>query len=232
MHPLGYNTVWKNPKGLLSSASYCGAMVRKFDDWWRTVPADLKTKARTTRDRDTLTKLAAASHPLIIRNVLLNPMVTEPMVVRMAARRPTRPEPLTEIWLSPRWCAQHAVRRADVDPDLGARVAGPDDEHVAGDELRRVAVVGGVQLHDVPRELGGERRRTGLPVVARGQDDVVGPERLRAGGHQEPVDLAEETVDVNAEPDREVESLDVLLQVLDHLVLGGEPVAGRERSLR
>jgi len=41
-----YNGVCKNPKRLLSSVSPTGGMVRKFDDWWKTVPADLKAKAR------------------------------------------------------------------------------------------------------------------------------------------------------------------------------------------
>jgi hypothetical protein len=41
-----YNAVWKNPKRLLSSDFTIGGMVRKFEDWWRNVPADLKAKAR------------------------------------------------------------------------------------------------------------------------------------------------------------------------------------------
>jgi hypothetical protein len=63
----------------------------------------------------------------VVRNALLNPRLTEPLVVRMAARRPARPEPLVEIWSSPRWTARHAVRRALVfnpylPPDVGAKI--------------------------------------------------------------------------------------------------------------
>ena len=36
----------KKPKTLIKFGFPFGGMVRKFDDWWRTVPADLKTKAR------------------------------------------------------------------------------------------------------------------------------------------------------------------------------------------
>ena len=71
----------------------------------------LKTKARTVRDPDALARLALASQPSVVRNLLLNPRLTEPDVVRLAARRPARSEPLVEVWRS-RWGARHAVRRA------------------------------------------------------------------------------------------------------------------------
>jgi len=87
----------------------------------------LKTKARTTRDPDELTRLASSSHPSVVRNVLLNPRATEPLVVRIAARRPARPEPLLEICRSARWSVSHAVRRAlafnpYLSPDAGAKL--------------------------------------------------------------------------------------------------------------
>ena len=44
--------------------------------------------------------------------MLINPRLTEALVVRIAARRPARPEPLVEIWKSSRWSVRHAVRRA------------------------------------------------------------------------------------------------------------------------
>lgn len=87
----------------------------------------LKTRARVTTDPDELSRLAAASDPSVVRNVLLNPRLTEELVVRIAARRPARPEPLVEIWKSPRWSLRHAVRRALVfNPylplDIGSKV--------------------------------------------------------------------------------------------------------------
>ncbi|MFL5320987.1 MAG: hypothetical protein ACJ790_15095 [Myxococcaceae bacterium] len=72
----------------------------------------LKTKARLTRDRDTLTKLLTVSHPDVIRNALLNPRLTEQTVVNTAARRPSRPEPLWEIFKSEKWGVRHQIRRA------------------------------------------------------------------------------------------------------------------------
>jgi hypothetical protein len=84
----------------------------------------LKTRARITRNPDELSRLAVASNASVIREVLKNPRLTEDLVVRIAARRPARPEPLEEIWRSPRWNKQPAVRRALVfNPYLNPEVA-------------------------------------------------------------------------------------------------------------
>ena len=84
----------------------------------------LKTRARITRNPDELSRLAVASNASVIREVLKNPRLTEDLVVRIAARRPARPEPLEEIWRSPRWNRQPAVRRALVfNPYLSPEVA-------------------------------------------------------------------------------------------------------------
>ncbi|MCP3164477.1 hypothetical protein [Myxococcus qinghaiensis] len=87
----------------------------------------LKQQARLTRDPDTLSRLATVSNPSVLRNVLINPRLTEDLVVRIAARRPARPEPLLEIWRSPRWSVRHTVRRALVfnpylPPEIGAKI--------------------------------------------------------------------------------------------------------------
>ncbi|HEX8439606.1 hypothetical protein [Archangium sp.] len=87
----------------------------------------LKQQARLTRDPDVLSRMATVSNPLVVRNALINPRLTEDLVVRMAARRPARPEPLVEIWKSPRWFSRHAVRRALVfnpylPPEVGVKI--------------------------------------------------------------------------------------------------------------
>ena len=63
----------------------------------------LKQQARGSRGTRTCSRAwpPSATRPCI-RNALLNPRLTEPLVVRIAARRPARPEPLVEIWRSPR----------------------------------------------------------------------------------------------------------------------------------
>jgi len=87
----------------------------------------LKQRARATRNPDELARFAIISNPSVVRNALLNPRLTEEGVVRIAARRPARPEPLLEIWKSPRWSSRHAVRRALVfnpylPPEIGAKI--------------------------------------------------------------------------------------------------------------
>lgn len=87
----------------------------------------LKTLARITRNADELSRLAVVSNPQVIRNLLINPRLTEEVVVRIAARRPARPEPLVEIWRSARWSSLPAVRRALVfnpylPPEIGSKI--------------------------------------------------------------------------------------------------------------
>jgi hypothetical protein len=86
----------------------------------------MRSRARLTRNVDELERLAVVSNPLVVREVLKNPRLTEPQVVRIAARRPARPEPLVEIWRS-KWAVLPAVRRAlafnpYLPPEVGAKV--------------------------------------------------------------------------------------------------------------
>ncbi len=101
-----------------------------------------KMKARNSRDPDELSRYAMNSNPLVMRNLLLNPRLTEPLVVRIASRRPARPEALLELWRSPRWASRHSVRRAlvfnpYVPPDVAAKIVpllnGADLQELASD---------------------------------------------------------------------------------------------------
>ncbi len=55
-------------------------------------------------------KLLADPHPLVIRQLLVNPLLTESDVVRMAARRPARLVVMQELAQAPRWLARTRVR--------------------------------------------------------------------------------------------------------------------------
>jgi hypothetical protein len=57
-------------------------------------------------------KLLSDPHPLVIRQLLENPRLTEDDVVRIAARRPLRPEAVTAIARSGRWLKRPRVRLA------------------------------------------------------------------------------------------------------------------------
>lgn len=57
-------------------------------------------------------KLLADPHPLVLRQLLENPRLTEDDVVRIAARRPARPEVALSLAKSPRWLRRPRVRMA------------------------------------------------------------------------------------------------------------------------
>jgi hypothetical protein len=59
-------------------------------------------------DRDTMQRLMLDPHPDVIRALLTSPRITEADVVRLAAKRPSRGDVLTEIARSIRW--SHRVR--------------------------------------------------------------------------------------------------------------------------
>jgi hypothetical protein len=71
-----------------------------------------KQAARTESARDRLIRFAFDADPAVIHNLLLNPRLTEDLVLRVASRRPVPPGVLDEVARSPRWSARPAVRRA------------------------------------------------------------------------------------------------------------------------
>lgn len=86
-------------------------------------------------------------HPLVIRNLLGNPRMTEDDVVRMAARRPIYPEVIVEIARHPRWSQRSRVRMALVqNPGSPPEIAVPLVRLLIRPELREVA-----SAPDVPR---------------------------------------------------------------------------------
>jgi hypothetical protein len=71
-----------------------------------------KSLARMHKDPDLLSRLAAEGAPEVVRELLQNPQLTEPFAVRIAARRPCRPETLRLLAESRRWRTQPAVALA------------------------------------------------------------------------------------------------------------------------
>ncbi|MFO0617321.1 MAG: hypothetical protein U0414_32295 [Polyangiaceae bacterium] len=63
-------------------------------------------------DRDQLDRLLRDPHPLVIKNLLSNPRITEEDVIRLAAKRPTYPDVQAEIGRSERWSIRPRVRLA------------------------------------------------------------------------------------------------------------------------
>ncbi|MFL5262159.1 MAG: hypothetical protein ACJ79L_07105 [Anaeromyxobacteraceae bacterium] len=71
-----------------------------------------KALARGARDPDLLARLAAGGEPDVVRELVRNPRLTEAQAVRIAARRPCRPETLRAVAAHERWRRAPAVLRA------------------------------------------------------------------------------------------------------------------------
>ncbi len=71
-----------------------------------------KALARMQKDPDLLSRLAAEGAPEVVRELLQNPQLTEPFAIRIASRRPCRPETLRLLSESRRWRTQPAVAMA------------------------------------------------------------------------------------------------------------------------
>lgn len=98
-----------------------------------------KSLARRT-DRPTIELLLRDPHPWVIRQTLTNAKVTEDDVLRLAARRPVRPDVLAEIARSVRWSLRPRIRMALVqNPDTPPDVVAPLVGLLLRRELRQVA---------------------------------------------------------------------------------------------
>jgi len=90
--------------------------------------------------REMMDRLLRDPHPDVIRMVLANPKVTEEDVLALAARRPCRPDVLTEIARQPRWAHRPRIRMALVlNPDTPLENAAPIAGLLMRHELRLVA---------------------------------------------------------------------------------------------
>lgn len=69
-----------------------------------------RMSAARSRDENLLNRVSFDPEPVVIRQLLQNPRVIEKLVIRIAARRPNRPEILEEIYREPRWRARPEVR--------------------------------------------------------------------------------------------------------------------------
>ena len=91
-------------------------------------------------DRTILEKLLADPHPDVIRGVLRNPRLTEDDLLRVATKRPGRPEILREIARSETWSQRPRVRLAIVlNPSAPLDVAVPLAGLLLRHELKLVA---------------------------------------------------------------------------------------------
>lgn len=62
--------------------------------------------------RDTLDRLIYDPDPHVIRSLLNNPRITERDVLKMASKRPTSGEVLTEIFSNKKWSERYSIKKA------------------------------------------------------------------------------------------------------------------------
>ena len=121
----------------------------------------------------------------------------------------------------------------DFHRNVGPGVADADQQHRALPQLRGVAVVLRVQLHNSVVEVRGERRRPGDLMVAHRDDDVGGADVAAVRRHQKRVAVPGEPGDPHAGVHRQLELAGVGLQVIGHLVFADErPGGGRKAHSR
>ena len=114
-----------------------------------------KALARRPGDPDLLARLAAEGDPSVVRELLRNPQLTEEVVVRIAARRPCRPETLRCLHADRRWRTRPGVSRAIArnpcaEPALVAKLL----PGLASRDLSEIATDG--SLHALVRALAGQ----------------------------------------------------------------------------
>jgi len=135
-----------------------------------------KAFARARRDPDLLARLAAEGDPVVVRELLRNPQVTEAFVVRIAARRPCRPATLRCVFESSRWRKRPAValavaRNPYTEPEVATKLlpalSPPDLGEVARDPT----------VHPIVRGLAERLQGRGrAPAAGSGERlDALGP---------------------------------------------------------
>jgi hypothetical protein len=91
-------------------------------------------------DRRMMDRLLRDPHPDVIRQLLVNPKLTEDDVLCLASRRPVRPDVLTQIARSTKWVHRARIRIALVlNPDTPPGIAAPLVGLLMRHELRLVA---------------------------------------------------------------------------------------------
>jgi hypothetical protein len=117
-------------------------------------------------------KLLSDPHPLVIRQLLENPRLTEDDVVRIAARRPVRPEAVLAIARAERWLKRPRVRLAILlNPGSPPSVAMPLLAACTRSEL--VEIVHGADTSKVLRAIARELLARRPPLEESDRADHV-----------------------------------------------------------
>ncbi|HTU63301.1 MAG TPA: hypothetical protein VMF89_32795 [Polyangiales bacterium] len=139
------------------------ASERDIPDFGRGRPLTLgerKSLART-HDRNLLARVLRDPHPDVIKILLDNPTMVEADVVRLCARRPSRPDVLNEVFLHQRWVLRYRVRLTlALNPFTPEEVALQILPHLSAADLREVRSSG--QISPRVREACAEKHEKAL----------------------------------------------------------------------
>jgi hypothetical protein len=116
-------------------------------------------------------KLLFDPHPMVVKNLLQNPRLTEDDVLRMVARRPAYPEVIGEVAQHPVWSQRSRVRMAMVqNPGAPPEIAVPLVRLLHRQELQQVVAAADVPavVRAAATEVLG--RRPPVPDRSEGHD--------------------------------------------------------------
>jgi hypothetical protein len=136
-------------------------------------PVGIRRAAARQRDRFALDRLLHDRDWRVIENLLENPRLTEPDVVKIAAMRPTRPEILRVVAAHGRWSSCYAVRKAlTLNPSTPAPIA----RRLLGTLMRqhlRLVIDSGRLDTDLREQAAGLLAQRPAQAGARGLYDAI-----------------------------------------------------------
>jgi hypothetical protein len=143
---LALERLLRSPMAVSSSAP---ALPKKetIPDYGKGRPLTLGERKSLARkpDRDMLARLLLDPHPDVIHRLLANPKLTEDDVIRLATKRPCRPDVLAEIARSDKWMHRSRVRISIVlNPHTPIELAAPIVSLLMRQELKLLAEATGV----------------------------------------------------------------------------------------
>ncbi len=113
-----------------------------------------KSLART-RKKDLLDRLLYDNNPIVVKNILANPRLTETDVLKMVSRRPNSEEVLTAIYKSDRWINSYTIKCSMVkNPYTPVGIALGLLLFLKAQDLKEISI--DTTLHEVIKEMAWE----------------------------------------------------------------------------
>jgi hypothetical protein len=76
------------------------------------IPSGVRVAMAKSGNRDQLTRMFSDTNPQVIRTLLKNPSLTESDLLKLASKRPAVADVQREVFLSRKWSARYAVKKA------------------------------------------------------------------------------------------------------------------------